>query len=284
MSASLNFAAEPTQLSPRDFAQVSAMIYRETGIVLADGKKELVRSRLAKRLRVRGIATFAEYVRMLDTDNGERHAAMDALTTNHTAFFRENHHFEHFASAVRPQLIQRATKGERIRMWSSACSSGEEPYSLAMTMLGRERSEGQRLAAQDLLILATDLSPTVVARARARLYPTDTTANVPAPLASAWLRKQGDQSEIDPGCAAIVKFCELNLMGEWPIHGRFDVIFCRNVMIYFDEPTTARLQARLVDRLLPGGYLYIGHSERLIGAAAQTCRPIGQTIYQKDAA
>lgn len=280
MMPALNIS-EAREIGAREFAAVSRMIHDQTGIMLPDSKRGLVQARLAKRMRLCGLSAFADYVRLLDQDDRERDAAIDALTTNHTAFFRENHHFDHLAAEVRPGLVGRVGSGGRVRIWSAACSSGEEPYSIAMTLLGQHRGEGVQLSQRDLLILATDLSPTVLDRARRRLYPAEAVAAVPAPLGAAWLRPQGEEVEIDDSCASLVKYRELNLMGDWPIAGRFDVIFCRNVMIYFDEPTKERLQARLIERLLPGGYLYIGHSERLIGPAATQCRAIGQTIYRK---
>ena len=284
MNARTTFVTELAELADRDFAALSAMVHRETGILLPDTKRELVRSRLGKRLRTHGMSQFHDYFRLIESDARERAAALDALTTNHTSFFRESHHFDHFAAEVRPALLRRAAAGARVRLWSSACSSGEEPFSLAMALLGSDRHEGMRIAGTDTMILATDLSSTVIARAKAASYPCATTAAVPRPLASAWLRDADGESVVDPHCARLVRYRELNLMTDWPFHGKFDVIFCRNVMIYFDEPTKERLQRRLVERLLPGGYFYIGHSERLVGVAAEQCRAIGHTIYRKDAA
>jgi len=284
MNAPVASAFERPDLTARDYAALSALVHRETGILLPDSKRELVRSRLAKRLRTRGLNRFEDYLKIIGSDPRERAAALDALTTNHTSFFREVHHFDHFVKEVRPTLVQRAARGERIRLWSSACSSGEEPHSLAMSLLGSDRRQGVTIAGSDTIILATDLSPTVIEQARAATYPAAATAAVPRPLASAWIATRDGQSQIDPVCAGLIQYRELNLMGDWPIRGMFEVIFCRNVMIYFDEPTKERLQARLVERLVPGGYFYIGHSERLIGIAAERCRPIGQTIYRKDAA
>jgi chemotaxis protein methyltransferase CheR len=284
MNAPVGSAFERPDLTARDYAALSALVHRETGILLPDSKRELVRSRLAKRLRTRGLNRFEDYLKIIGSDPRERAAALDALTTNHTSFFREVHHFDHFVKEVRPTLVQRAARGERIRLWSSACSSGEEPHSLAMALLGSDRRQGVTIAGSDTIILATDLSPTVIEQARAATYPAAATAAVPRPLASAWVATRDGQSQIDPVCAGLIQYRELNLMGDWPIRGMFEVIFCRNVMIYFDEPTKERLQARLVERLVPGGYFYIGHSERLIGIAAERCRPIGQTIYRKDAA
>lgn len=276
-------ASERAELRPDTFAAISEMAYREAGILLPPSKRELVRSRLARRLRERRLDRFEEYVRLIATDGAERAIAIDALTTNHTGFFREAHHFDHVASVVRDGLIRQATAGRRVRLWSSACSTGEEPYSLAMTLLGPDRRGAAALLDRDVKILATDLSATVIQRAKAAAYPASGVAAVPRPLASAWLRETGGEARVDKACAGMVHFRTLNLLGDWPMTGRFDAIFCRNVMIYFDDPTKMTLQRRLVDCLVPGGYLYIGHSERLIGPAAQQCRPIGNTIYRKAA-
>ena len=284
MNAPVASAFERPDLTERDYVALSALVHRETGILLPDSKRELVRSRLAKRLRTRGLNRFEDYLKIIGSDPGERAAALDALTTNHTSFFREAHHFDHFVKDVRPTLVQRAQRGERIRLWSSASSSGEEPYSMAMALLGADRHQGATIAGSDTIILATDLSPTVLEHARGATYPAAATAAVPRSLASAWISTRDGQSQIDPLCAGLVQYRELNLMGDWPIRGMFEVIFCRNVMIYFDEPTKARLQQRLVERLVPGGYFYIGHSERLIGAVAEQFRSIGQTIYRKERA
>ncbi|QJU58859.1 protein-glutamate O-methyltransferase CheR [Sphingomonas sp. AP4-R1] len=282
MTAPMLVAYERAELRPDTFATISEMAYREAGILLPPTKRELVRSRLARRLRDRRLSRFEDYVRLIATDQDERAIAIDALTTNHTGFFREAHHFDHFADGVRDGLLRRADAGQRVRLWSSACSSGEEPYSLAMTLLGPDRRAAAAFLDGDVRILATDLSTTVIARAKAATYPVNGVAAVPRPLASVWLKDVGDEARVDKACAALVHFRMLNLLGDWPMTGQFDAIFCRNVMIYFDDPTKAKLQRRLVERLIPGGHLYIGHSERLIGPAAEQCRPIGNTIYRKN--
>jgi len=281
VTAHATFAGDRAELESADFQALATMAYEEAGILLPDSKRELVRSRLMRRLRHRQIPCFADYVRLIARDAQERAAAVDALTTNHTSFFREQHHFTHLADDVRREMIKRLQAREKVRIWSAACSSGEEPYSIAMTLLGADRKAAEAIAATDLRILATDLSTTVLERARLAQYAAQATASVPDALARVWVKTRDDRSAIDPLCAELIRFKQLNLMGDWPIAGRFDAIFCRNVMIYFDDPTKERLQARLVEKLGPRGYLYIGHSERLIGQAAAQCEPIGQTMYRK---
>jgi chemotaxis protein methyltransferase CheR len=264
-----------------DFKRFAALIYSISGIVLGEAKSQLVYSRLAKRVRATGCEDFAAYMALVSSDDEERDAAVYALTTNHTKFFREDHHFDHFGAAVWPALAARLQAGGKVRLWSAACSSGEEPYSLVMTALGARRDVGGELLRRDLRVLATDLSPDVLRTARAGRYLGDILDAIPQALRSAWVRRIGAQCEIDPELRRVIAFKQLNLLGDWPIKGKFDAIFCRNVMIYFDEPTKARLQERLAHQLAPGGFLYIGHSERLTGPAERMLTPIGHTMYRK---
>ncbi|MDJ0276099.1 protein-glutamate O-methyltransferase CheR [Sphingomonas sp. 2R-10] len=267
-----------------DHRAIAALVYDEVGILLPDGKAQLVYGRIAPRVRACGLGSFADYVTLIGRDTVERARAIDALTTNHTSFFRENHHFEDFVDRIWPALVDRVAGGGRVRLWSAACSSGEEPYSWLMAMFGADRSTAQRLLKGDLKMLATDVSPSVLATARAGQYSKETMRTIPASLRAAWTRGEGDDLVVDPVLRDAIAFRPLNLLGDWPIKGRFDTIFCRNVMIYFDEPTKERLLARLADRLEVGGMLYIGHSERLIGAVQGKFRSIGRTAYQKVAA
>ena len=267
-------------LDQRDFAQVAALVYKEAGIVLPAGKMQLVNSRLGKRLRARGLERFADYLALVEKDPEERQQAIDALTTNHTKFFREQHHFEHLAADVWPKLSRKLDQGGRVRIWSAACSSGEEPYTLLMTLLGGDRGAASRLRSQDFQMLATDISREVLHTARAGRYPAASMEGTPASLRH-WMKPSGDQMEMDPAVRGLVSFRPLNFLDPWPMKGKFDVIFCRNAMIYFDEPTKAQLQSRFGDQMVPEGTLYIGHSERLCGPAADRFKPIGQTIYRK---
>ena len=276
---------------PREFAfsaadhqAISAFAYREAGIVLSPTKGQLVYGRLVRRLRACGLDSFAAYIALLDADGDERVNAVDALTTNHTSFFREGHHFEHFTGQVWPALRDRLAAGGRVRLWSAACSSGEEPYTWLMAMAGKDRSVAQQLARQDFRLLATDLSTDILAAARAGLYSAETVRTVPAALRASWFRDAGGEVEVRPELRALASFRRLNLLGDWPMRQKFDAIFCRNVMIYFDDPTKARLQARFADQLVPGGHLYIGHSERLAPDVAPRFTCLGRTIFRKVAA
>lgn len=267
-----------------DFEAISDMVHAHAGICMPETKAMLIYSRLTKLVREQGLATFADYVALIRTDTGQRGRAIEALTTNHTKFFREIHHFEHFEQHVRPALVARLADRGRVRLWSSAASSGEEPYSLGMALLGTEKAEARRIARGDVALLATDLAGHVLRTAEAGAYPPGAEDDIPDRYAHIWTRRTDAGVTVARSLKALIRFRKLNLLNIWPMKGRFDVIFCRNVMIYFDEPTKELLLRRLADQLVPGGYLYIGHSERLIGAASRQFSSIGQTIYRKDAA
>jgi chemotaxis protein methyltransferase CheR len=274
-------AATEIPYGTADFEAISAMVHAHAGICLPEGKAMLVYSRLSKLVRESGLSSFADYVALIRKETGERGRAIEALTTNHTKFFREDHHFHHFEQDVRPEMLARLQRGERVRMWSSASSSGEEIYSLAMVLLGADRASGRRILQSDLALLATDLSEQVIGVGMEGRYPAMIAADIPQKYRDAWTTAQGDNVQIAKEVRDLVRFRKLNLLNPWPIKGLFDVIFCRNVMIYFDEPTKELLLRRLADQLAPGGYLYIGHSERLLGDTVSRFASIGQTIYRK---
>lgn len=267
-----------------DFQAVSEIAHREAGIVLPPGKAMLVYSRLAPLVRDSGCQTFGAYVLRIREDAAERTKAICALTTNHTFFYREAHHFEHFAQEVRPHLIEKLDRGGKVRIWSAGCSSGEEVWSLVMTLLGADRSEGLKLARRDIRVLASDIATHAITKAQAARYRLEDLKPVPEPLRRAWTVPDGQDATIAPEAQALLRFRHLNLLGEWPMAGAFDVIFCRNVMIYFDNPTKERLVARFAEKLVRGGHLYIGHSERVTGPALEELANMGPTIYSRRAA
>jgi len=271
----------PAVYGEADFAAVREIVHADAGIVLPPAKAMLVYSRLAPLVRNSGCATFSVYVERIARDEVERRKAVCALTTNHTFFYREAHHFEHFAATVRPGLIAAAGRGKPVRLWSAGCSSGEETWSLVMTLLGTDRVAGRALAAKDILVLASDLATHAIEAARAARYPAEALEAVPAELRRLWTNARDGIAEIGSEAKSIVRLRHLNLLESWPIKTLFDVIFCRNVMIYFDQPTKERLVARFAERLVPGGHLYIGHSERVTGPAAELLEPVGPTIYRK---
>lgn len=281
-----SFAEAMPGISPgvydeRDFNAVAAIIHREAGILLPPGKAMLVYSRLAPLVRASGRATFSAYIEMVEHDAEERRKTVNALTTNHTFFYREAHHFEHFAQKVRPTILNSLQHGQAVRLWSAGCSSGEEVFSLTMTLLGPDKRDAARITRADLRLLATDIADHALKKASEGRYDAKEAKALPDDLRSAWTRVEGDTLVIAPEARELVQFRRLNLQGEWPMRRPFQAIFCRNVMIYFDLPTKERLVARLAQALVPGGYLYIGHSERVSGQAADWLEPVGPTIYRR---
>jgi chemotaxis protein methyltransferase CheR len=272
---------DEAQLGSAEFASVVAIMQREARIHLTDAKRTLVHSRLSRRLRENGVATFRDYLALVERDPAERKAMVIALTTNHTHFFRESHHFDHFRSVLMPRLKQKA-KREGVRIWSAACSSGEEVYTIAMCLLGRDRTDAAWLKDTDVRLLATDISTPVVEAALRGTYAGTARESIPEPYRSAWLRPHADGFEMAAEAKALVTARTLNLFEPWPMRQYYDAIFCRNAMIYFDDAAKAELEERLVERLAPGGFLYIGHSERLIAPARLGMTPAGQTIYEKN--
>jgi chemotaxis protein methyltransferase CheR len=288
MSISTAFAQTLPGISPGvysadDFRAISDIAYREAGIVLPEGKAMLVYSRLAPLVRTSGCATFGAYVVRIREDAEERQKTVCALTTNHTFFYRESHHFDHFRDTIRPQLLRRLAQGGKVRLWSAGCSSGEETWSLLMTLLGPDRKEGLDIARSDVRMLASDIATHALNKAIAARYPQDDLKPVPEQLRAVWTTRDGDHAAMVPELRNLVRFRTLNLLGEWPMQARFDVIFCRNVMIYFDNPTKERLVSRFAGMLGSEGTLYIGHSERVTGPALDQLVPMGPTVYRRSA-
>ena len=260
-----------------DFKKIAQILHSHAGIALAEGKAALVYSRLAKRLRSLGLRSFREYCALIENHQevDERQAMMAALTTNVTRYFREPHHFDHLRDVVMPALADRARKGGRVRLWSAACSNGQEPYSMAITVL----SALPDAANLDVKILATDIDPNMVAEGKAGIYREEAITPVPLEMRRKWFRKAPGGWEVADELRQLVAFRELNLIGDWPMRGKFDAIFCRNVVIYFDEPTQERIWSRFAPLLEPGGSLYIGHSERVTGPATAQFETSGLTTY-----
>jgi chemotaxis protein methyltransferase CheR len=266
-------------LSTADFNVIARIIHAEAGIALAENKGHLVYSRLAKRLRALGLASFKEYCDLITHDDGaaERQAMIAALTTNVTRFFREPHHFEHLKTVILPPLLQKAKQGGRVRLWSAACSSGQEPYSIGMTVLSLMPDAGR----YDVKILASDIDPNMLREGQEAVYPEAAMQSVPPALRAKWFTNVGPGSaRAGEELRALVTFRKLNLIGNWPMQGLFHAVFCRNVVIYFNAETQARVWGRIAPLLEPGGALYIGHSERISGIAEQMLRSDGVTTYR----
>ena len=266
-------------LTDRQFRRVSEIIYRECGITLKPGKEALVKARLAKRLRALGMRGFSQYLRYLESDAGAQEIALmvDVMTTNKTSFFREMAHFDFLEQTILPRLTAR-----RLRFWSSACSSGEEPYSLSMFLLDRMKD----LRSRDVKILATDISPSMLEKAREALYEEEKLQALPPTFLRKFFVKEGHGEppvyRVKEEVRKIVRLARLNLLHPWPMKGTFNLILCRNVMIYFDRPTQEGLVNRFWEILEPGGYLFVGHSEGMSGVKHRF-RYIQPAVYLKPA-
>ena len=267
-------------LLERDFAKIAALVRERAGIVLGERKRDLVYGRLSRRLRTLRCTSFADYCRRLDGPDGEdeRRVMLNAITTNLTRFFREPHHFEHLSREALPAIMRTRTGGERrIRIWSAGCSSGEEPYSIALSVrevLGETHE-------WDVKILATDIDTEMVARAKAGRYDADRVAAIPPPLRQRYVHAcPSGGFEMADSIKSLIVFNSLNLLDEWPMRRPFDAIFCRNVVIYFDAATQRRLMERFARILVPGGWLYVGHSESLF-RVSDFFQHLGRTIYRR---
>ena len=269
-------------MTDSDFRRIAEILLTDTGIYLPKSKTGLVYSRLAKRLRTLGLRSFREYCALVSesAESDERQRMLAALTTNVTRFFREPHHFEHLRKDVLPPLVEQARRGGKIRIWSAACSNGAEPYSIGITLL----SVMPDAASYDVKVLATDIDPNMVADGSRGIYGDKLLQAVPADLRLRWFTPGRDDDgktwAAGEALQSIVAFRELNLIGAWPMRGKFDAIFCRNVVIYFEDETQARVWSRFAPYLTAGGRLYIGHSERLTGAAAALFDGDGITTYR----
>lgn len=260
--------------SHRDFEEVRKLIYEHAGINLSDGKEDMVYSRLARRLRATGLKTFRDYLDYLRAGHEEEwEAFVNSLTTNLTDFFRENHHFILLKEFVRQR------QERPITIWSSASSTGEEPYSIAMSAV--EAFGGFNAPVK---ILASDLDTNVLKKCQEGIYPIDRLRKLSSEQQRRFfLKGTGNRSgfaKVRPELRSMIDFFQLNLLSpQWPIRDRLDAIFCRNVMIYFDKPTQHKILAKMKPLLKPDGLLFMGHSEALYHAA-DLFRLRGQTVYE----
>ncbi len=275
-SAATADATQEASLSARDFDRVAAKIFELAGIVIEPQKRQMIHARLARRLRATGLDTFSAYLDVVEAgkDAAELQAFINAITTNLTSFFRENHHFDHFRrSVLAPMQTRRA---ERLRVWSAGCSTGEEPYSIALTLLSALNT-----VPSDYKVLATDLDTGVLEKAKSGLYPKEKAGSALAAYGRyLGADDTGKMIQIGTEPRALITFRQLNLMQAWPMSGVFDVIFCRNVLIYFNPETKADLIDRFAEKLKPGGYLYLGHSESILGEHPKFENE-GQTTYRR---
>lgn len=263
------------------FAYVRRFAYRHAGISISEAKRSMVRRRIARRMSALSIHTPEDYCRYLESaaGQGELQPLINVLTTNKTSFFREADHFVHLRDSVIPRLLKAGAEreGPRVRVWSAGCSTGEEAWSIAMTVasvLGTAATPAQ------VEILATDIDTNVLAEARAATYSEESIAEIPVALRRRFLIRRGTEYQITPQLKSLVRFQHLNLHETWPHNWTFDAIFCRNVVIYFDKPSQRRLIERFAGRLAEGGYFYSGHAECLYGLCESLVFS-GRSIYRR---
>jgi len=271
-----------TDITDEEFQAFRSLVYKSTGLYLKDGKRTLLRSRLMKRLRHHGYANFARYYQHLQRDDpsgSELQEMINAVTTHKTSFFREPHHFEYF----RDELLlpaQAAGTSRTLRVWSAGCSSGEEPYTIAITIA----DSLQRLASWDVKILASDIDTDVIDKARRGIYPSEAVSELsPALVKRHFLRGKDNYAgfvRVKPELSRLVTFMRVNLLEEsWGFRGQFDAIFCRNVMIYFERDLQHKLLKHFARHVKPGGLFFAGHSENLFWAS-DLLDPVGRTVYR----
>jgi len=267
------------ELSDANFERIRQFVVEHTGIVLSCAKKDMVYGRLSKRIRKGPHTSFDAFCDALEAgDEQEQEFMINAITTNLTAFFRENHHFEYLEKTIIPTLINSNTN-KRLRIWSAGCSTGEEPYSIAITL----KQAIPDIEQWDVKILATDLDANVLARAKAGIFHFERIAALPESQRKRWFKRgRGDNQDnvkVSAELQDLITFKRLNLLHEWPMKGVFDVIFCRNVVIYFDKETQRSLFDRYADILTTNGHLFIGHSESLY-KVTNRFDALGNTIYK----
>lgn len=267
----------------KDFSYLSQLAGMHAGINLNASKRELVYGRLARRLRALGLRTFKEYCNLLNDENSDEFTHfINAITTNVTSFFRENHHFEFLANELLIQVIkkQAGMSRPRLRIWSAGCSSGQEPYSIAIVL----KECIKDIDRWDAKILATDLDSNILDKARQGIYSAESIQDLSLDRRKKWFKfRDEDKNEkvkIINDIKKLVTFKQLNLSGTWPMKGPFDAIFCRNVTIYFDRPTREKLIDNFANLLTRDGCLFVGHSESLFGLTNRFYS-LGNTIHRK---
>lgn len=274
-------AAREYEFTHRDFDFLRRISNQHTGIVVTDDKFDMFYSRLARRVRALGLKSFAEYCSYIEKPANESELVelVNALTTNLTSFFRENHHFEYLSNVVLPDLVQRNRAERRIKIWSAGCSTGEEPYSLTMVL----RESDSLLRGWDVRLLASDIDSNVLAQARAGVYPLSRVEGLSRQRLKAFFQKGTGNNEgkarVRSALRQMPEFKQINLMQDLAVDKQ-DVIFCRNVIIYFDRDTKRKLLAKFADAMAPNGYLFVGHSESL-QQVTDRFELIGNTVYRK---
>jgi len=277
---SVNFEEKEFPFTDNDFRYIQNLVAERTGIVLSDIKRTMVYSRIARRIRHCGVENFAQYCDLLKSgDETELISFTNAITTNLTSFFREAHHFEYLKDTVLPEL-EKTKKDKRIRIWSAGCSSGEEPYSIAMTVRDYFRNKPD----WDIKILASDLDFDMVERAASGIYKEERVTGLDKKHLRDYVKKGKGKNQgsvkMHSSLMEMITFKQLNLLHEWPFKGPFDFMFCRNVVIYFNKETQKDLFDRYADLLVDNSPIFIGHSESLF-KVTDRFKSLGRTIYRK---
>jgi len=263
----------------KDFKYLCQLVDQHTGIQLAEGKEDMLYGRLSRRIRKLGLGSFQAYIDLLEKDESsdEFGEFINAVTTNLTSFFRERHHFDYLKNTLLPALIKKNSVSRRIRIWSAGSSTGEEPYSIAM-IVAETMPPGW-----DVKILATDLDTDVLAHGARGIYDDSRVEDLDKSVVKRWFVKNSNQPgkvRVKPELQALIYFRHLNLLQDWPMKGPIDIIFCRNVIIYFDLPTKQKLVDRYADMLPDDGHLFLGHSEAMNNMSNRFSL-CGKSVYSK---
>lgn len=266
-------------MSEGNFNRISELAHDYTGIVLGEHKRDMIYGRLSRRIRALKLKNFDQYCDLLERDGSEELSHfINSITTNLTAFFREKHHFDYLQETVLPHLMEKNKVSRKIRVWSAGCSTGEEPYSLSIVL-----NEFFDTKSWDVKILATDLDSNVLDHGRRGVYDFQRVEGIEESRRKRWFLKdpaRPDVVKVKPALQSMISFKRLNLLEPWPMKGSFDVIFCRNVVIYFNKDTQRQLFGRYADILRPKGNMFIGHSETL-HRVSDRFESLGKTMYQK---
>lgn len=272
--------SELVPMSDREFRGFRELVYRECGIHISEHKRELLTARLSRRIRTLGMLRFGEYLAVVEREAPERVEMLDRIVTNETRFFREPKQFEFLETQVLPRWradAEKHARARRVRVWSAGCSTGQEPYSIAMTLLAG-------LEGWDIEVLATDLSGRALRQAMAGVWPADKAPEIPEKYLKSFMlrgvRSQEGRMSASEEARAAIRFQRLNLHDELPELGAFDLIFCRNVLIYFDVASRTKAVTRILSRLSPAGYLFLGHSESLLSSGLRL-RPMAPSVYSR---
>lgn len=273
-------ASEIVPMSDRELRGFRELVYRESGIHIPEHKRELLTARLSRRIRTLGMLRFGQYLALVESEPQERVEMLDRLVTNETRFFREPAQFEYLETQILPRWIAEASqqgRPRRVRVWSAGCSTGQEPYSIAMMLLAK-------LEGWDVEVLATDISGRALRQAMAGVWPIEKAAEIPETYLKAYMlrgvRSQSGVMSASDAVRAVIRFQRLNLHEEFPELGAFDLIFCRNVLIYFDVASRTQAVTRILSRLASHGYLFLGHSESLL-SSGRRLRPMAPSVYSR---